>query len=152
MERNGRGARARRFGAFHLQVDHDRVLTAAHDDAFAGLVVFGVYFLMRHPGRDEDEVAGAGFAGEFEAVAPAHAGAAADDVEDGYEFAVVVWTGFGVGLDHYGAGPESGRAGSGIGDGGGARHAGSLRGVGIELARADDFDSVVFPVFGFGIH
>src|SRR5271170_8353928 len=109
---------------------------------------------MRDVGRDVDEIAGAGFVDEFEAGAPAETGAAADDVDYGFDFAVVVRAGFGVGMDDDGASPEFLRAGAGVGDGCGTGHAGSLRSVGVEIVGADDAQAVVLPVglgaCGFG--
>src|SRR5277367_6921965 len=101
---------------------------------------------MGHVGRDVDEIAGAGFVDEFEASAPAETGAAANDVDYGFDFAVVMRAGFGVGMDDDGAGPEFLRADAGVGDGFGAGHAGGLRGVGVEIVGADDAEAVEFPV------
>ena len=63
---------------------------------------------------------------------------------------VVVGAGFGVGMDDDGAGPEFLCAGFGVGDGFGAGHAGSLEGVGVELAVADDAEAMELPVGSFG--
>ena len=102
--------------------------------------------MMGDVGRDVDEVAGAGFVDKFEAGAPAETGAAAHDVDNGFDFAVVVRAGFGVGMDDDGAGPKFLRAGAGVGDGCGASHAGGLRGVGVEVVGADDAEAVCLPV------
>src|SRR5277367_3747223 len=101
---------------------------------------------MGDVGRDVDEVAGAGFVDKFEAGAPAETGTAADDVDYGFDFAVVVRAGPGVRVDDDGAGPEFLRAGARVGDRCGAGHAGSLRSVGIEIVGADDAEAVVLPV------
>src|SRR5271156_7182474 len=104
---------------------------------------------MGDVGRDVDEIAGAGFVNEFQAGAPAKTGASADDVDYGFDFAVVVRAGFGVGMDHDGAGPEFLCADASVGDGFGAGHAGSLRGVGVEVVGADDAEAVGLPVGRF---
>ena len=150
MERVRSGCAARVFGAGDIEVDDDRLLAAADDDGFDGFVGAGVEFLMRDVGRNVDEIAGAGFVDELKVVAPAEAGAAADDVDDGFEFTVMVGAGFGVGMDNDGASPEFLRAGFRMGDGFGAGHAGRLEGVGIELAAADDAEAVELPVGSFG--
>src|ERR1700730_1496487 len=134
------------LGAGDVQVDDDRFLAAAHDDGFDRLVFPGVELLMGHVRRDVDEVTGTGFVYELEAVSPAKAGAAANDVDHGFKFAVMVRAGLGVGVHNDGPGPEFLRAGSGVGDGFGARHAAGLRRVGIQLAAADDAQAVVSPV------
>ena len=94
------------LGAFDIEIDDDRFLTAADDNGFDGLVAAGVEFLVRDVGRGVDEIAGAGFVDEFEVLAPAEAGAAADDVENGFEFAVMVRAGARVGMNDDGAGPS----------------------------------------------
>src|SRR5277367_3177079 len=101
---------------------------------------------MRDVGRDVDEIAGAGFVDEFQAGAPAETGAAAHDVDNGFDFAVVVRAGFGVGMDDDGAGPKFLRAGASVRDGLGAGHAGGLRRVGVEVVGADDAQAVGLPV------
>ena len=97
-------------------------------------------------GRHVDEIAGARFFHVFEVVTPAEAGASADNVEHGFEFAVMVRTGAGVGGYHYGPGPQLISSGARVGDGGSARHASRLRSVGIEFARTHNTDSVFFPI------
>lgn len=150
MEGVGLGSAVGVFGAGDVEVDDDGFLAAADDDSFNGFVGAGVEFLVGDVGWDVDEIAGAGFVDEFEVVSPAEAGAAAYDVNDGFEFAVMVGAGFGVGMNGDRAGPEFSGADFGVGDGFGAGHAGSLEGVGIELAVADDAEAVEFPVGSFG--
>src|SRR5436190_3207177 len=106
---------------------------------------------MRDEGRDVDEVAGAGFGHEFELVAPAHARLAAHHVDHALDRAVVVGAGLCLGVDDDGAGPEFLGAGARVGDGGGAVHAGGLRGVDVELVGVDNAHARVLP-FGFGGH
>jgi hypothetical protein len=134
------------FGAGDVEIDDDGFLAAADDYGFDWFVSSGVEFLMGEIGRDVDEVAGAGFVDEFEVIAPAETGAAADDVDYGFEFAVMVGAGFGVGMDDHRAGPEFLRAYAGVADGFGAGHAGGLRGVGVEVVGADDAQAVEFLV------
>lgn len=82
---------------------------------------------MRHVRRHEDEVPLARLGDKLQLVAPPHARAAFDDVDDRLEVAVVVGAGFGVRVDLHGAGPEflgaapgaCGRDGGGAGLGGG---------------------------------
>ena len=77
-------ARAGRLWAFHVQIDHNRVLAAAHYDGFARFVGFGIDLLMWHLGRNVDEIARSSFASELQVVTPAHAGAAFDDVKNSF--------------------------------------------------------------------
>ena len=105
---------------------------------------------MREVGRDVDEVSGAGFVDELEAIAPTEAGAASDDVDDGFEVSVMVGAGFGVGVDDDRAGPEFLGSGGGVGDGFGAGHAGSLGSVLVEFSGANYAQGLVGLV-GLGV-
>ena len=68
---DGSGAGLRFFRARDVEIDHDGILSAADDDRLAGLVGTGVYFLMRNPGWNENEIAWAGFIRKFQMIAPA---------------------------------------------------------------------------------
>src|SRR6185437_1254880 len=92
-----------------------------------------------------DEIARAGLGGEFEMLAPAHAGAAAHDVDHALERAVVMSAGLGVRMDGDGAGPDLlGADARGV-DRRLAVHAGRLCRVRIERVARDDSHAVVLP-------
>jgi hypothetical protein len=146
MERIGLRGGGIGLRAGDVKVDHHWFLSAADDDSFYGLVFPGVKSLVRDVGRDIHEIAGAGFVDEFEAGAPAEAGASAHDVDYRLDFAVVVRASFGVGMDDHRAGPKFLCADASMGDGFGAGHAGSLRRVGVEVVGANDAQAVGFPV------
>ena len=97
--------RFRLLHRFDVEIDDDGFLVAAHEDAFERLVGAGVDLLMRHVRRDEDEIARPCLGEEFEMVAPAHAGAPLDDVDDAFERAVMMRAGLGVGMDADRPGP-----------------------------------------------
>ena len=139
-------ARVRRFRALHFKIDHNRILPAADHHSFARFIGFRVNFLMRNEGWNVDEIARSRFAGEFEGVAPAHTSAPLNNVENGFELAMVMRAGFSVGLNHHRARPEFGRAGARVGDSGGASHASRLRRVGIELVRMHNLYAVDRPI------
>src|SRR5258706_15587614 len=130
-----------RLRARDVQVHHDRFLAAAYDDSLDRLIGPRVHLLMRDVRGDVDEIAGPGFFDVFEALTPTEAGAAADDVENGLELPMVVRRCAGGGFHGDGAGPQFARAGAGMSDGGGTGHPRSLRGVRVQLARADDPDA-----------
>ncbi|GJE46202.1 hypothetical protein AEGHOMDF_5402 [Methylobacterium soli] len=127
------------------QVDDDRLVVRAHQHAMQGLVRRGIDLLMRHEGGHEDEVAGARLGDVFEPLAPAHPGAARDDVDHALEHPVVVHAGLGVGLDRHGAGPDLLRTHARVVDRRLAEHAGRLGGVRIELAARDHPNPVMLP-------
>jgi hypothetical protein len=95
----------RRFGRGDVEVDDDRLLAGAHQDAFERLVAAGIDLLVRHIGRHVDEIAGAGLGDEFQMLAPPHPRPALDDEDDALEVAVVMRPGLGIGVDGDGAGP-----------------------------------------------
>ena len=71
-------------------------LVAADEDADERFVRVSVDFLVGHEGWHVDEVASSGFGDEFQIISPTHAGAPAEDIDDAFEFAVVVGAGFGI--------------------------------------------------------
>src|SRR5262245_21361471 len=64
--------RLRLLDRLDVEIDRDRLAVAAHQHAFQYLVAAGIDLLMRHIGRHEDEIAGAGFRSELQLLAPAH--------------------------------------------------------------------------------
>ncbi len=131
---------------WNVQIDDDGVLTATYDHCFHRFVLMRVQFLMGNVGRDVDEVTRACLIDEFQMISPAKAGAAADDVNHGFQFPMMMRTGLGIGLDHHRSRPELLRADPGPRDGFGAGHTGGLRRVRVQLAAANDTQAVVFPI------
>src|SRR6266851_1498606 len=129
-----------------VEIDDDRFLVAAHEDAFERLRGAGVDLLMRHVRRHVDEIARSRLGDEFKPIAPAHAGPPLDDIDDALERAVMMRPGFRVGVDGDRAGPQLLRAGAGEVDRRGARHARCLRRVGVEILHADDAHAVGPPI------
>jgi hypothetical protein len=134
------------LGSFQVQIHDDRILTASYHDRFARFVDPGVDFLVRHIRRHVNEISRTGFLAEFQSIAPPHARAAAHDVENRLEFAVMVRPGFSVRIYDDRTGPQFGSAGARVRDGGFPGHARSLGSVRVERAGSDDFDSVLFPI------
>src|SRR6266436_1063868 len=138
-----------RFGFLHrldVEIDRDSLAVAAHQHAFKHLIAAGVNLLMRHVGRNENEIAGVGLRHKLQMLAPAHPRSALDHVDDALEVTVMMRAGLGVGLD--GDGPQFLRAGAGEIDRRLAVHAGGRGHVGIELVAGDDADAVVLPALG----
>src|SRR5215831_10146974 len=50
--------RLRLLDRLDVEVDRDRLAVAANQNAFQHLIAAGIDLLMRHVGRDEDEIAG----------------------------------------------------------------------------------------------
>ena len=118
-----------------------------HSTHDSGSVVARVDLLVRHERRHVDEVAGPGFGGELEPIAPLHPRAAADHVDHAFHGAVMMRARLGLGMDDHRPGPELLRAGARMRDRRRAIHAGRLRGVGVELVARDDAHAVQ-PPFG----
>jgi len=134
------------IGLGDIEVNDDRLLAAADDYGFYGLCSIGIQFLMGYVRRHIDKVARSGILCKFQMITPSEAGAAFDDIEHGFHFAMVVCAGSGIGRDHYSAGPELARTRSGMSDSCRARHPRRLGSIGIEFARTNYPDSVGSPV------
>src|ERR1700733_2210556 len=145
MER-GRGRGAGRFGTREVEIYHYGVLTASNHHSFTGFVGKSVYLLVRHEWRNINEVTRPGFTAEFEVVSPAHASLPANDVENGFELAVVMRSRFCVGLDYHRAGPQFTCSRSRVRNGRRPGHTRSLGRVRVQLPRWNDFDAVILPV------
>jgi hypothetical protein len=136
------------YGLDIWQIHSDRLAITPHQHTFQLLVLARVDLLMRHPRRHVDEIARAGLSHKLKTLAPAHPRLALEDVDDALEVAVVVRASLGVGMDRDGAGPELLSSDTRKVDGGCARHAGCLGGVGVEAVGGDDGDAGVFPFRG----
>ena len=89
----------RRLHRRDSQVYDDGFLIAAHDHAGQRLAGTGVDFLMRDERRHEDKIPRTGLREKLQSLSPAHPRSAADDIDDAFQFAVMVRRGFGVGID-----------------------------------------------------
>src|SRR5229473_2015630 len=137
--------RLRLLDSLDIQVDHNRFLAAAHQHAFQRLVG-RVDLLVRHEGGHEDEVARPRLGQVLEPVAPAHPRPAFHHVDDALQLSVVVRARLRAGMDGHGAGPQLPRPRAGVIDRRGARHAGRLGRVRVQLVGMDDADPVLPPV------
>jgi hypothetical protein len=142
----------RRLDGSYVEVHHDRFLSAPHDHALEGLIGAGVDLLMRHVRRYIDKVTGTGFSGELELIAPTHASAARDDVDDAFKVTVMMCSGLGIWVDPDRASPELRGARPRVSDRRRAIHPGRLRGVSIELVRANDANPVTLPIRSMVCH
>ena len=136
------------FDRFDVEINDNRLLAGADENTFQRFVPAGIDFLMRHIGRHEDEIAGAGFGDELQIFAPAHSCPAFDDVDDAFEIAVMMGAGLSVGVDRHGSRPDLFRARAGMVDRGRTVHAGGLRRIRIERVAGDDLDAVLTPIDG----
>ncbi len=83
----------------NVEVHDDGFLTAPHKHALERLIAISINFLMRYERGHEDEVAGPGFGNELQPFAPAHARAAAHDVDHAFQFTVMVGARLCAGVD-----------------------------------------------------
>src|SRR5215469_7343969 len=100
---------------------------------------------MRHVGRNKNKIARIRLSGKLQAFAPAHAGLAADNVNDAFQMAMVVRSGLRIWLDCHRAGPELLCAGAREVDRRLTIHAWRRWHVRIELIARDDANTIVFP-------
>jgi hypothetical protein len=143
---NSAAASAAGFRTLQVKIDHYRFLAAADYHGFTRFVSASIDLLVRHVRRNVNEIARPGLAAEFQMFSPPHARPSTHDIQDCFEFAVMMWAGFRVGLNHDGAGPEFARTGSSVRNSGCARHSGRLGCVRVQIAGRDDFDTVPLPV------
>src|SRR5580692_12585887 len=101
---------------------------------------------MRHVRRNEDEVARSRFLHKFQALTPAESRTAFHYIKNRLEVAVMMRAGLRIRLHYYRPGPKFVRTRAGMIDSCGARHAGSLRSIRIQLARAHNADAVLLPI------
>src|ERR1041385_177515 len=139
----------RLFDRLDIEIDDNRLVVAAHQHAFQGLLAGSVDLLMRHIGRYKDEIARSGLRDIFEMLAPTHARPPFQDINDAFERAVMMRAGFGIGVDMDRAGPDLLRADAGEIDRRRAIHPGGLGRVGVELIAGDHLDAVGLPVDPF---
>ena len=128
-----------------VEIDGNRLAIAAHQHTFEHVVGAGIDLLMRHIGRDIDEIARAGLGHEFEMITPTHAGTPFDDINDAFEVPVVMRARLCIGVDGHRTGPDLLGTDAGEIDCGLAIHAWRLRGIGVELAAGDNADAVMLP-------
>lgn len=136
------------FGFLHrryIEVDDNRFLVASHNNAHERLVWVGVYLLVRRKRRDVNKVAGAGLGAKLQPFTPAHPCPAADYVNDTFQFPMMMGSSFSIGVDRNCAGPELICPCHSTVDRSGARHAGCLRRIEIELIAVDNANTVLPP-------
>ena len=105
MDRIDPGNLLRRLGRSNVEVDDDRLLAAANEDAAESLVSAGVNLLVGHERRHVDEISGPGLSHELQAITPAHPGPATDDINHALEVPVVMGTRLRVGMNRHRSGP-----------------------------------------------
>src|SRR4051794_8095200 len=130
-----------------IEIDRNRLAIAAHQHAFEHLVTAGVNLLVRHVGRDENKIAGIGFRGELQMLAPTHPRLSLDDVDDAFEMTMMMRTGLGIRLYRHGAGPQFLRANAGEVDCSLSIHPGSRGHIRIKLIAWNHANAIVLPAF-----
>ena len=138
--------RTHRLWTLDIQIHDNRILPASDHHGLTRYIYPGIDFLMRDVGRNINEIARAGFVAELQPIAPAHPGPTSDDVYNSLQFAMMVRTGLGVRLNHYGTGPQLTCPGTRMSNGGGPCHSRSLGRVHVQFPRMHDLHTIVFPV------
>jgi uncharacterized protein YjbJ (UPF0337 family) len=130
-----------------VEIDGNRLPIAAHQHALEHFVTAGVDLLVRHVGRDENEIAGIGFRGELQMLSPTHPRLSLHDVDDAFEVTMMMRAGLGVRLDRHGAGPQFLRANAGEVDGSLSIHPRSRGHIRVKLIAWNDANAIVLPAF-----
>ena len=140
------------FRSIHWQIHNDWILAAPYNYSFAGLKRTGIDLLVWNIGWHENKITGTCLIAEFQALTPSHSSSAANNIENSFQWAVMVRAGLGVRLYDHRASPELIRAGAGVCNRGSSCHPWSLRGVRIQLSGTHNFDAVVLPIRAFCLH
>src|SRR5512144_3147348 len=136
----------RRFDRRNVEIDHHGLLIATHDHTGQWFVGIGVDLLMGHERRYENKIARTRLGEKFEPLAPAHARPAADNINDAFQFAVMVRRGLSVRMNLHCAGPEFIGARHRSIYRCCARHTRSLGSIEIKLATGNNSYAVAAPV------
>src|ERR1700723_1627272 len=91
---------------------------------------------MGRKGRHIDKVSRPSLVYKLQVLSPAEAGASTHDIDDGFQFSMMVRTGFRVWMHDDRPRPKLLRAYPGVGNGLGAGHAGGLRRIAVEFPTA----------------
>src|SRR6266581_4176001 len=89
-----------------VEIDNEALLPTSCKYAVKLSLFARVDLLMRHIGRDVDEIPRRGLCDELQAIAPPQAGKAADHVDHTFEIPVMMRSRLCVGIDGYSAGPQ----------------------------------------------
>ncbi len=141
----------RRFRTLDIQIDHNRLLSAAHHYRLDRLIRTSVHLLMGNKRGYIDKVARAGFLDKLQTIAPAEAGPPADDVEHGLKLTVMMRAGASRRLHGNRSRPQLIGAGTRVRDGRRPAHTRSLRSIGIQFSRSNDADSILHYLAAFAL-
>ena len=135
-----------RFGIRNVQVHDYRFTMLRTNTATTGSssLAFSSWW---NEGWHVHEIARPGFVHKFQPVTPAETRPAADHVNHSLHFPVMMRAGLNPRLHYNGSCPQLLRTHPGCRDGFGARHAGRLRRICIELSASHDSQAVTPPVW-----
>lgn len=134
------------FGSVDLQIDHNRFLPAAHDNAFADFICKRIDLLMRHKRGNVNEVARPRIVAELKVITPSHPSTSPNYVKDRLQFTMMMRPGLCIGLHDDDTCPKLTGSRPGMGNRCSPRHTRSLRSIRIQLSRSNDLDAVVLPI------
>ena len=146
VERIGRQARAGRLGTLYFEIYNDRFLSAANHHGLDRHIRSGIHFLMGHERRNVNEIARVRFDDVFQMLTPTESGTSTDDVQNRFEFAMMMRGRTSRGLNADRTRPELARARAGMRDCGGAGHPRGLRRVAVQLPGANHANTMLFPI------
>src|SRR6202046_565057 len=126
----------------NVEVDNNCCLVATDNNALQRVLRQSIYFLMRHVGRNINEVSRPSLRGVFQMFAPSHAGAPAYDVNDALERSMMVRSGFGIRFDSDRPGPDFLGSDPSVIDSRGTGHSRRLRSILIQRTTRNDPDSI----------
>ncbi len=122
----------------NFQIHNYRLLPAAHDHCFHGLVLFRVQFLVRHIRRHVHEVSRTGLVHKLQSLSPPEARPTAYNINHRLKFSVMMWPGLGIRMHEHCPGPKFLRPNASPGNSFSPLHSRSLGRVAVQFAAAND--------------
>jgi hypothetical protein len=78
------------FRGLQVEIHDDRFLAIPHDYGFARFIWISIDLLVRHIRGNINKISGCGFVSEFQSITPSHPHSSFHNVQDGFQFSMVV--------------------------------------------------------------
>src|SRR4029077_5869755 len=131
---------------WQIKIHHDGFLVAPDYYTQKRFIRIGIDLLMGYKRRYVNKISWAGVGEELQLFPPTHPRSPAYDINDAFQFPMMMGRRFGIGVNVHRSGPEFICSGSSVVDCSCPGHARGLRSVEIELPCGNDLDSMIAPI------